>query len=263
MTCTHATIGDMKTTVIVPDLQMPYDDSTALKKLIKVIGDLQPEAVVQIGDLIDMPQVSRWTKGTAGEFTSTLQGHIDDVKSRFFSPLREAAPKAAITWVSGNHDERITDYLNKYGYPLKALDALSMDNLFELDRYGVDYVHGPVQVAPGTLAMHGHESGGYCASPGAWDLKFQKRYGSEYSFVFGHTHAPFLISGARGFGGNVKPRFTMNVGSVMDPAQATYVKDGAVNWSMGFGIIRDNGKEVWPELVLMNRKQFLVDGIKY
>lgn len=253
----------MKTTVVVPDLQMPYDDPTALRKVLQVIQDIQPDAVVQIGDLIDMPQVSRWTKGTAGEYTTTLQSHIDDVKARFLSPLREAAPKAALTWVSGNHDERITDYLSKYGYPLKALDALSMESLFALDAYGVEYVKGPHQIGSNTYAIHGHESGGYCASASAWDTKFSKRYGSEFSYVFGHTHSPFLISGARGFGGSVKPRFTMNVGSLMDPANATYVADGAVNWTMSFGILRDNGKEVWPDLVLMSRKQFWVNGVKY
>lgn len=253
----------MRTTVVVPDVQMPYDDPTALRKILQVVHDMQPDAVVQIGDLIDMPQVSQWSKGNAGEYTSTLQGHIDDVKERFFSPLREAAPKAAITWISGNHDERITSYLGKYGYPLKALDALSMESLFDLKSYGVDYVKGPHQIGSNTYAIHGHESGGYCASASAWDLKFAKRYGSEFNYVFGHTHSPFLISGARGFGGNVKPRFTMNVGSVMDPANATYVKDLAVNWTMSFGILRDNGKEVWPELVLMNRKQFWINGRKY
>lgn len=253
----------MKTTVVIPDVQLPYHDVTALQKIIKVVDDIKPDQIVQIGDLIDLPMVSRWTKDTAGEYALTLQEHIDRTKGEFLSPLRQAAPKAALTWVSGNHDERITDYIKKYGYPLQALSALSMENLFDLEKFNVDYVRGPVRVATNTYAVHGHESKGFAASPSAWDLKLQKRYGSNYSYVFGHTHQGFLLTRATGWHGEVKPRFTMNVGSIMDPTNATYVPDGSVNWTMSFGLLRDNGKEVWPELILMNRKQFWVNGVKY
>ena len=54
-----------KTTLIIPDVQYPYHDSLALAKLIKVAKDHQPDQIVQIGDGIDFPQVSQWSKGTA------------------------------------------------------------------------------------------------------------------------------------------------------------------------------------------------------
>lgn len=253
----------MKTTVVVSDLQIPFQDRLALKKTLQVISDMQPDAVVQIGDLIDAPQVSQWTKHGAGEYALTLQRHIDEVKDSFFSPLRQAAPRAAVTWISGNHDSRIHDYVKKYGYPLSALDALSMENLFELERFEVQYVKGPHRIGTNTYAVHGHESGGYCSSLSAWDLKFQKRYGSDGSYVFGHTHAPGLITRSTGYAGKVKPRFTLNVGSLMDPVQATYIKDGAVNWQMGFGVLRDDGKRVWPELVTFVDRIAYVSGKRY
>lgn len=251
------------TTLIVPDVQMPYDDGLVLKKIVRVAKDIQPDQIVQIGDLVDQPQASRWNKATAGEYVDTLQSHIQDVKDRFFTPMREAAPKAKFLWVSGNHDERIHDYVTKYAYALRSLKALSLESLFDLDAYGVQYVKGPVHVAPNTMALHGHECGGYSATLSAWDAKFARRYGSDQNYIFGHTHQPGITGRAYGYSGKVKDRWTMNVGSVMDPVAATYVKDGAVSWVQSFALLRDDGKRVWPELTLMSDRGFWLNGKKY
>lgn len=241
-----------KSTLIIPDVQYPYHDSLLLSKLIKVAKDRQPDQIVQIGDGIDFPTVSQWAKATALEYAGTLQEHIDGFREDVLVPLREAAPEADITWLEGNHDRRVQDFINKYAAPLGPLRTLEMPKLFELGDLGIKYERGPLRIATNVLAIHGHESGGYCASASAWDAKFAKRYGSDKSFVFGHTHQPFLQSRAFGYAGKVSPRFTMNVGSIMDPVAATYVKDGAVSWVPSFGWIEDDGKRIWPELVLFN-----------
>lgn len=252
----------VKTSVIIPDIQHPFHDSLALTKIIKVIEDIQPDAILQIGDAIDFPQVSRWTKGTAGEYAPTLQKHIDGFKG-VLRDLRAAAPNAEITWLEGNHDLRLRDFVKQYAAPLRTLDALTTESLFDLPLVGVNYVQGPHRVATNTYAVHGHESSGYASTPQAWDTKFGKRYGTDKSIIFGHTHQPFLLTRAYGFEGKVTPRFTMNVGSIMDPVQASYVKDGAVNWTMSFAALYDDGKRVWPELITMVDRGFWFRGKKY
>lgn len=253
----------MKTTLVLPDIQYPDHDALMLRKIIKLAEEIQPDAILQIGDGIDFPQVSQWSKGNAGEFAETLQKDIDGYVSSVLEPLRQAAPKAAITWLEGNHDLRIKDFVRKYAAPLGVLRALEMESLFGLQDLSVDYVRGPHRVATNTYAVHGHEAGGYCASPSAWDLKFTKRYGSDKNFLFGHTHQPFLITRAFGYDGKVSPRFTMNVGSIMDPVKATYVKDGAVSWTMSFALLRDDGKRVYPELITAVDRGFYFQGVKY
>lgn len=246
-----------KSTLIIPDIQYPYHDQVVLDKILKVVRTYQPDQVVQIGDGIDFPTVSQWSKGTAGEYADTLQEHIDGFREDVLVPLREAAPSANLTWLEGNHDLRVRDFVKKYAAPLSPLRALDMPNLFQLNEIDWRYERGPLRIATNVLAIHGHESGGYCASASAWDAKFAKRYGSDKSFVFGHTHQPFLITRAFGYSGKVSPRFTMNVGSIMDPVAATYVKDGAVSWQQSFAWLEDDGKRVWPELVT------LVDRLGY
>lgn len=251
-----------KTTVILPDIQYPYHDALALSKIIKVIEDVQPDAVLQIGDGIDFPQVSRWNIGKAGAYAPTLQKHIDGFKG-LLTQVREAAPKATVTWLEGNHDLRIKDFIASYAPALGTLRALEIENLFGLAELGVQYVKGPLRVGTNTYCVHGHEQGGYASTPQAWQNKFIKRYGSHRNIIFGHTHQPFLITHAIGFDGKVDPRFTMNVGSIMDPVAASYVKDGSVSWTMSFGVLRDDGKRVYPELVLMNDRGFWFNGKKW
>jgi len=253
----------MKTTLVVPDVQWPYHDGLVLKKLIKVAEDLQPNQIVQVGDGIDFPQVSRWTKGSAGEYAPTLQEHITGYVEGFLRPMAQAAPKAKRMWLRGNHDERLEDYISKYAPPVRTLDVLSTESLFSLDELGWTYEQGLTRIAPNTYMLHGHECGGYSATLSAWDTKFAKRYGSDENYVFGHTHQPGITTRGYGFNGKIKDRWTMNVGSIMDPVQASYVKDGSVSWVQSFAVIRDDGKRVYPELILMDDRGFVFEGKKY
>src|SRR5437899_4809420 len=204
----------MKTTLVVPDIQHPYHDQLMLDKLIQVAADIQPDQIVQIGDGIDFPTVSRWTVGTAAAYAPELQEHIDGYREGFLVPMRQAAPHAAFKWLRGNHDERLEDFVNKYAAPLRTLRALEMHNLFGLNELNIDYVKGPIRIGTNTYAVHGHESGGYSSQPQAWDLKFVRRYGSEKNIIFGHTHQPYLTTRAYVFDAKVSPRWTINVGCV-------------------------------------------------
>lgn len=253
----------MKTTLLISDVQWPYHDQLMLDKLVRVAEEMQPDQIVQIGDGIDLPQVSRWSVGTAGAYAPTLQQHISGYRDGFLSKMSSAAPNAKKRWLRGNHDERLEDFVNKYAPALSSLSALSMENLFDLENLGWTYEKGPIRIATNTFAIHGHESGGYSATLNAWDAKFTKRYGSDSNYVFGHTHQGGIVTRAYGFGGKVKPRFTMNIGSVMDPVAATYVKDGAVSWVMSFGVLRDDGKRVYPELITAVDRGFYFEGRKW
>lgn len=254
-----------KTTVVIPDVQYPYHSPLMFTKILKVIEDIKPDAVLSIGDAIDLPQVSRWSKGNAGEYAPTLKEHKNGFVRDVLRPLRAAAPEAKITWLAGNHDERLQDYVKNYAYAVFALaeEELSMENLFKLDELDIPYVKGPIRVGTNTIAVHGHEPGGYAAQPQAWDLKFLRRYGTDKSVIFGHTHQPFITTSAYGYAGKVKPRFVMNVGSIMNPEDAHYVKDGSVNWTQSFALLRDDGKRVFPELVTANQGFFYCAGKRY
>ena len=80
----------MKTTLILSDTQIPLHDPLLVKKFIQVTEDIQPDAIVSIGDLIDFRSVSRWSAGTALEYAPVLQDDIDATVNDVLRPLREA-----------------------------------------------------------------------------------------------------------------------------------------------------------------------------
>lgn len=253
--------------LLMPDVQYPYHDPDLLDSILDFASDLQPEKIVLIGDGPDFKEVSRWSKGTAEEYKETLGDNIIGFRRDVLVPLREECPDSEIEWVEGNHCKRIADFTRQYGYPLQFIKnwrdekvTLSMDNLFGLSELGISYVKGPQVLAPGVIAIHGHEPGGYSATAAAWDLKFLKRYGSEWSVVFGHTHQGFISTTGFGFHGAIKNRFVMNVGSIMRPDAADYITDGAVSWTPSFGLVHAEGSDIWPELVTARSGRFHVNG---
>jgi len=260
----------MKMTLLMPDIQYPYQDSAMLGKLMDFTSDYQPEQIVLIGDGPDFKEVSRWSKGTAEEYKETLGDNIIGFRRDVLSPLRDVSPSSKIIWVEGNHCKRIKDFTRQYGYPLQFIknwsdgqQTLGMDSLFGLDPLRVEYVKGPIEIGPNTIAIHGHEPGGYAASPAAWDLKFLRRYGSSWNVVFGHTHQPFINTTGFGFNGVIQSRFVMNVGSIMRPDAADYVTDRSVSWTHSFGILYEEDGNVHPELVTAHNGSFAYSGEVY
>src|SRR3546814_20163529 len=71
--------------------------------------------VGQIGDLQDQPEVGRWNKGAAGEYSGT-----------FWSGVRETRRIIELfqfDWIKiGNHDRRVEDYMEKYAPALGGED---------------------------------------------------------------------------------------------------------------------------------------------
>lgn len=253
----------MRTTLIVPDIQYPYHDALMLRKLISVAEYMQPDQIVQIGDGMDFREISHWNVGEAVSYQPTLQKNIDGYISSVLKPLAEAAPKSKRRWLIGNHDEYLEKFLNKYGVQLRTLRTLSLESLFHLDEHGWQTDRGLTNIAPGTYMLHGHEMSGYSPNIDAWDKKFRDIHGSERSYVFGHTHQPAIKTRSFGAHHALNPRFTMNVGSIMDPKHANYVKHKAPSWVMSFGVLRDDGKRVYPELVTAVDRGFYFEGKKW
>lgn len=92
-----------KRILILPDTQIPFDDRKAMKAVIRAVGDLQPDEVIHIGDLLDLPQPSRWNKNTRGEFEGSVYEDSEQAKQRLLGPLREVYD-GPIGVHEGNHD---------------------------------------------------------------------------------------------------------------------------------------------------------------
>lgn len=248
-----------KRIVIIPDTQMPFDDRKALSALIGFIGEFQPDAVIHIGDCLDLPQPSRWNKGTAGEFEGSVFKDAEDCKRRLLQPLREVYD-GPVGMHEGNHDLRARVYLAKYAPALAESGAFNIETLLDFDGFGIDLLGDFYDVAPGWITTHGH-LGKISLSQiaGNTALGAAKKFGK--SVVMGHTHRAGMLSYTTGYGGRVVKTVTgMEVGNLMNQKGAAYLNGGTGNWQQAFGLLTVDGQHVKPEVVPISRGRFTVDG---
>jgi predicted phosphodiesterase len=250
-----------KRIVIISDTQFPYDDRKALKSVIRFVGDYQPDELIHIGDLMDFPQPSRWSKDTAAEFRGSVFEDCKQAKRRFLEPLREVYSGPFLVH-EGNHDERPRVYLTKYAPALDGTDAFNIETLLDFDGFGIELAPEFYKVAPGWITTHGHRGGIKLSQiAGNTALNAAKKFGA--SVVMGHTHRMGIGSYTTGFGGDkATERIVtgMEVGNLMDMKLATYLKGGTGNWQQGFGLLTVEGQHVKPETIPITRGRFTVDG---
>lgn len=249
-----------KRIVVISDTQIPFDDRRALAALIQFIGDYQPDELIHIGDVMDYPSPSRWTKGTAEEFSQRIKPDSEQAKKRFLGPLREVYD-GPFGVHEGNHDERPRDYLAKYAPALvEYADDFRLQSLLDFDSHGVTVLPEFYKVAPDWITTHGHR-GGIRLSQKAGDTALNAAVRFNTSVVMGHTHRLGLKPESRGYGGTInKLLWGMEVGNLMNMKLATYLKGGTANWQQGFGILTVEGNHVKPEVVPVNNGRFTVNG---
>ncbi|AHG23838.1 metallo-phosphoesterase [Mycobacterium phage EagleEye] len=249
-----------KRIVVVSDTQIPFDDRKALAAVVSFIGSWQPDEVIHIGDLMDFPSPSRWTKGTKEEFSQRIKPDSEQAKRRFLEPLRMVYD-GTIGIHKGNHDTRPVDYLHQYAPALVEFqEQFELENLLDFDGFGVSVLPEVYKVAPGWLTTHGHR-GGIRLTQKAGDTALNAAVRFNASVVMGHTHRMGLKHDTKGYGGKAtKVLWGMEVGNLMNPALATYLKGSMPNWQQGFGLLTVDGAHVKPELVPIDNGRFTVDG---
>lgn len=248
-----------KRTLILPDTQIPFDDRKALKKVVEFVGAYQPDEIVHIGDLMDYPSPSRWTKDTRGEFEGSVYQDSETAKKRFLEPLR-AVYDGPVGVHEGNHDERPRVYLDKYAPALSGTDAFNVETLLDFDGFGVELLPEFYEIAPGWISTHGHRGGIRLNQiAGNTALNAAKKFGK--SVIMGHTHRLGMLSFTRGYNGKADETLNgVEVGNLMDMRQASYLKGGTANWQQGFVILHQDGRVVRPELIPITGRAFIVDG---
>ena len=235
---------NVKRVVVLSDLQIPYQDEKAVAATLELIKDYKPDELWCVGDELDAPEPSRWNKGMAGEYATTLQNSID-LTNEIMSEYRKALGKGKPFYIQrSNHTDRIDTYIRKYAPAFSSLDSLKIEELLGYSALGITYLHRMHELMPGWVMAHGDE-GALNRAPGATALNLGKSIGK--SVVCGHTHRTGLQHETRGFYGKTQTIFGLEVGHMMDMSQASYLTSGNANWHQGVGIlVQDNRNKVTP-----------------
>lgn len=245
--------------VVLSDTQIPFDDRRQLKAVVGFIGDTQPDEVVHIGDVMDYPSPSRWTKGTKEEFALRIKPDSEQAKRRFLEPLRSVYDGPVVVH-EGNHDRRPVDYLHQFAPALvEYADEFRFQSLLDFDGFGISVAPEFYKIAPGWVSTHGHR-GGVRVTQKAADSAYNAMMRFNSSVIIGHTHRQGIKPHTLGYGGNQKVLWSMEVGNLMNMKLAQYLKGATANWQSGFGMLTVEGSHVKPELVPIIGGRFSVDG---
>jgi len=151
--------ADYKTCVILPDIQLGYyrkdnegleptHDENALEIALAITKQVCPDKVVLLGDNLDLPEFGKYR--LSNTYALTTQATIDRA-ALLSAQVRAAAPHADIYWLSGNHEERLVNYVidnAKAAFGLRrgntpdSWPVLSVPYLCRFDDYGIQYVPG-------------------------------------------------------------------------------------------------------------------------
>lgn len=246
---------------ILPDTHYPAHDRKALDAVINFIGEIQPDQVISIGDLMDYPQPSRWTKDTRAEFEGSVYEDSEKAFEQFLKPLREVY-SGPIGIHEGNHDERPRVYMEKYAPALAQTDMFNFDKLCRFEELGIEKLPEFYDIAPGWITTHGHR-GGIRLNQNAGITALNGAIRVNKSVVMGHTHRLGLSHRTTGIGGKQERLTGFEVGNLMDQTKAGYLKGATGNWQTGFGVLEIDGKHVQSRPIPIDNGRFIYNGKAY
>lgn len=194
--------GEYQTAVILPDMQIGYfhnaagleaiHDEQAIEVALRIIKASKPAQIVMVGDNLDLCEFGKYRYTPA--FARTTQAAIDRA-TELCAQLRKLAPQATITWIAGNHEERLGNYvldsaaaafgLRRGNIPTEW-PVMSVPYLCRLDEFEVEYLSGYPTGAHwinnNLKVIHGDK----VASGGSTSHKYLSS--EKVSVIFGHVH---------------------------------------------------------------------------
>lgn len=231
--------------VVISDIQAPFHDPKTVQACIDFVKRFKPDGLLCVGDEIDLPSVSRWEKGSSGEYARSLKRDVQTT-NRIVSAFRDALGKNKPFHISrSNHGDRLTKYVMNYAPALAEYVAddelLDIPTLCGYDELGVEYHRQPFEFTPGWILCHGDEGNlSPLAGRTALNLAVNK-FGK--SVVCGHTHRLGVSNHSVGLNGRMRTITGMEVGNMMDLKKAHYMRSHSANWQHGLGIVYADGKD--------------------
>lgn len=235
---------------VLPDIHFPFHDWRALRCVLEYLRAHRWDAVVQLGDLLDLDFLSRFVEGQPGVVEGRRLADDFEEGRQFLEELVSAARRknkdAKVFVLEGNHEARIVKTYDKSPHLKGLLDvprALAFDDVdvtwVEADTKGdvlrFDWNRGAV--APRVYSAHEAPTREGVAFVHGWYHSMHhakatiERFGCGPIF-YGHTHDAQVVTairyGARSVrGGSLGCLCKLNQG---------YTKGRPTRWQHAFGV---------------------------
>lgn len=179
-------------TIVAGDAQIPFHDPAAIEAFQQEVANDQPDNIVLVGDMLDLPTLSRFQPRP--EWLGRTQESIDYFHT-FLAQLRSNAPNSNIYAVHGNHEARLDNYVNRNaqevlglrranaGHELSVLSLRYLVRYSELDISAIDgYPNGTLWLEDNLKFKHGTN----VAKGGSNAAKYLRE--ERETTIYGHTH---------------------------------------------------------------------------
>jgi predicted phosphodiesterase len=178
--------------VVLGDIHLPHEDPKAVAVALDLVRSIKPDSVILNGDVLDCYEVSKFYQPGVGGHTGGFHGEMEMGRA-FLESLRRALPRSKrVTYIEGNHEFRLRNYLANQAPALRGVNGLSIPEQLDLADLGVEYVPTPgerwfstyVEVRDDFLVGHFNKTSKHAAyvAKGLVD-----DYG--VSLVTGHNHS--------------------------------------------------------------------------
>lgn len=212
----------------IPDTHFPFEHAKAMSWAIKLAHAVDPDHIVQIGDLLDQFSFSRYPRARKMDPDEELKLG----RSRANAMWKSMPKRAKKHQLMGNHDDRMLKMALKAAPELMGIIEDSLEDLYRFE--GVKTVTEYEYELEGLMFQHGHRA----------KLGDHAKY-NQCSTVVGHSHRGGVVFYRNRSG----MYWELNSGFLGDISTAafTYVAQKKVNTTtLGVGYIDDLGPRFIP-----------------
>lgn len=241
----------MSRALIFPDVHIPFHDKRAWEAALRVVEDVKPDFVVQLGDFADFYSVSSHAK----KFRRRVAfEHELTAMRREMRNLQKAVGRGKLICLQGNHEERFERYVME-NCPDLQFTLPSGDELLNL-RPGRDVWVPYLSSWKHQKVTFVHDVGH--AGP---DATKQTLAAVGHCVVHGHSHGATVQ-----YGGTIDgSRYVaLGCGWLGDEREITYLHPAKMrNWQKGIGSVDFNAGVAWMQFHPFVKGKFWIDGKVY
>jgi len=169
----------------IGDRMEPLHDVGAMSATLSLARNLQPDVMVDLGDDIDLAELSRFAPDST-HFQNTLQPSLQ-ADHDWHARLSEVTPEAERHLVDSNHAKRWGDYILKHAGVMAEVPDFALHRVLRLDEAGWDF-HGGYGAAEYEYADDlAFKHGTLATAAGSTAFKLSKDNPDRH-IVQGHAH---------------------------------------------------------------------------
>ena len=245
--------------IVIPDMQVPYEDKTALAAVEAYMADETWDEYINMGDFMDFDCISSHNKvnlrAVANKELFSDYEAGNKVLDRHQDIVRKNNPDARFVLLEGNHDFRVERFIDEHP---QTRGLLEVEHCLRLKERGFRFVRCYAKGELYKLGKAYFHHGLYCNSNHAKSMV--DKFG--VNIFYGHVHD--LMMHSKVIWGKDQTIVGQSLGCLCDYEQS-YIKQNPTNWQHALGIFyfQENGEFTYYTPRIINNKFVAPNGKLY